>query len=184
MSRRIIAFVGPAGSGKTTLANEIMEYPDTYRIPIANRIRQVAEMAYGKIDKSESYTLRSYGKIDWDLNGRQVLQEIGGALRFFDLHFWLKALDRQIADTPDNAIIVIEDIRLDAEVQYLRDRYQTWVILCHAAREVRMSRIGAVAGEMDITETDWRHVKPDLRFDTQTESIEACVRIIVDECLS
>lgn len=183
MSRRVIGFVGPAGSGKTTLASRLSEHPRAVHLSIASAIREVASLAYGNIDKDALYSVPESNHTP-NPTGREILQDVGAVLRFHNPLFWLLALDRKIKATPEDSIIVIDDLRLDREVHWLREKYATWIVLCVASRSIRVERGLLPAGERDITETDWRFVKPDLSLDTGTEKIEDCLELIRAECLT
>ena len=184
MSKRVIAIVGPAGSGKTTLAEAICMHPKGVRLSIAAPIRSVAAVSFGEVQKHREYTINTKYGVERAITGREVLQEVGAALREFDPMFWLRAAESQIAKLGDDSIIVIDDVRLDREVDYFRKRYDTWVVLLWASRETREKRIGELHGERDITETDWQFAKPDIVINTDESSAQETLETVAKEVFS
>lgn len=184
MSKRIIAIVGPAGSGKTTLADGICNHPKAVRISIASPIRQVAAVSFGNVEKNQEYAVNTHYGVQRQISGREVLQEVGAALREFDVHFWLRAAESQIAQMDDDSIVVIDDVRLDREIDYFRKRYDTWVVLLWASRESRRERIGELRGERDITEVDWQYSQPDIIINTDESSAQEALEIVAKEVFS
>jgi hypothetical protein len=181
MNKRVIAIVGPAASGKTTLAEGICQHPKAVRLAIAQPIRTVAAVSFGEVQKERQYTVNTKYGIERAITGREVLQEVGAALREFDPYFWLRAAEAQIAKTSDDSIVVIDDVRLDREIDFLRKRYDTWVVLCWASRETRSERSGTLAGESDVTETDWQYCKPDIIVNTDELSKQAALELVAKE---
>ena len=52
---RSVAFIGKAGTGKTTLSQMLSEHHGYEVTSIAAPIREIAVMAYGKFDKAMKY---------------------------------------------------------------------------------------------------------------------------------
>ena len=84
----------------------------------------------------------------------------------------------------DDSIIVIDDVRLDREIDYFRKRYDTWVVLLWASRETRAKRSGELRGERDITEIDWQYAQPDIIINSDESSAQEALEIVAQEVFS
>ncbi len=169
-----IAFVGPQGSGKSTLAEMLTErrrQPYTL-LPIAEAIRSIASLAYcehwEEFGKDKVYHVRKLG-LDLDKSGRELLQDIGAALRDVDARFWVKAWYGEYEKLRRNGkgLVVIDDVRLPIEVKYLKEVVKDIVVVrVFASPEARSQRRGKLVGTSDITETAYQHAPYDLEIDT------------------
>ena len=150
---RSLAILGPQGSGKSTIASLFVEHREYRRHGIADAIKHIAAMAYYDLGKSEIITVdRHFGKTT--LSGRELLQDLGAALRGVDSHFWLRVWRRDYFELQRLGYgVVVDDVRLDAEVQYLRMVDPSILIVrLTASEEVRRERMGGVLlGAADIT---------------------------------
>jgi chloramphenicol 3-O-phosphotransferase len=165
-----IAFVGPQGSGKSTLA-EMLEQrrlsPYTV-IPIAQAIRNTAVLAYGEdFDKTKFYTQRRLG-LDIEVNGREILQDIGAQLRELDASFWIKAWHAEFLKFQGKGKpIVVDDVRLPLEAHWLRHHVPgITIVRVHATAEARTERRGSLQGASDVTEFGYLQTEYDLEIDT------------------
>ena len=169
-----IAFVGPQGAGKSTLAEMLTERRrQTYTLlPIAEAIRSVASIAYCNFmedfSKVGSYSVRKLG-LDVQKSGREILQDVGAALRDVDARFWVKAWNSEFQKLRSHGkdLVVVDDVRLPIEVEYLKECVRDLVVVrVFASVEVRSQRRGKLMGASDITETAYQHAPYDLEIDT------------------
>ena len=180
---RSLAILGPQGSGKSTIASLFVEHRGYQRHGIADSIKHIAAMAYDDLGKSEVLTVpRYFGETT--LTGRELLQDIGAALRSVDNHFWLRVWSRDYADLQRLGYgVVVDDVRLDAEVRYLRMVDPTiFIVRLMASEEIRRQRMGGnLIGTADITERGWTDSSSDLTVDTSNLSPEDAYRVITDK---
>lgn len=180
MAKRVVAIIGAAGTGKSTLAKGMERDYGAQRLAIADGVRRVAALSFGEeIWKSLTYVIGDDGR----MTGREVLQAVGAAMRSFDKYFWLRPVSRDIEANDGWPIVVIDDVRLVDEAQYLRNRHNAFVVLLVAPREVRAGRKD-LSGEEDATEIEWQTVKPDLVIDTSDTGVEEALRLVAKEVLS
>lgn len=180
---RSLAILGPQGSGKSTIAALFVEHRGYQRHGIADSIKHIAAMAYYELGKNETITVpRYFGETT--LTGRELLQDIGAALRSVDNHFWLRVWRRDYAELQRLGYgVVVDDVRLDAEVKYLRMvDPQIFVVRLTANEAVRAARMGGTLhGGADITERGWTDATCDLTVDTSDLSPEDAYRVITDK---
>lgn len=166
--RRNLAFIGPQGSGKTAIGMMLLEHQGYVRLSIADPIKEIVRSAYGSADKTAEYRIRTYDGTEL-VTGRELLQDVGAALRKIDLDFWLRQFTRrytEVAKAGKN--IVVDDVRLDHEVRYLQhiDPLLS-VVKIHAHAITRSNRLGGkVISSDDITETAWNLAPYDFSLDT------------------
>lgn len=165
---RNIALVGPQRAGKSTLAMMLMARQGYECMGIADEIKLLAGKAYHAFDKHDTYTVRSFSGEEQQ-TGREILQQIGAALRGVDRDFWLKCFTRKFVHSQKMGNhVVIDDVRLDREVAYLRHLDPKFVVvLVTASPLVREKRAGgSLVSPDDLTEIAWRGIEPDFTLDT------------------
>ena len=157
---RSIAIVGEMSAGKTTLADYLVENHGYTRVSFASRLKRIAAEVYndGKpIAKSDWYEglvqiNHRDERVPVQLSGRQLLQELGQAVKTLDERFWVRALLADIdAGVYGDGPYVTDDCRFDFEADTLRER--GFVVLKLATpEEVRMARYASVYGRLPTPE--------------------------------
>lgn len=179
---RSVAFIGPQGSGKSTVAGLFVEHRGYQRHGIADAVKHIAGMAYDGLTKTESLTVRRYSG-SATITGRELLQDIGAALRSVDVDYWLRVWRRDYFELQRLGYgVVIDDVRLDREVEYLRTVDPSIFIAgIHADAETRSARTGGpLRGANDVTERGWTNAALDLIVDTSGITAEETYRRITE----
>ena len=168
-----VAIVGKMGAGKSSLANHLVDVHKYTRVANAGALKALAAMAYGPIDKSETYRLTKSGGYSRDgtveVSGREVLQGIGQIVKEFDRDFWLKAMMRDM-EAKGNGPFVCDDTRFPFEADFLRER--GWLIVkLDVPDEVRAERYERLYGRRPTqaelshpSETEVDLIKEDVLF--------------------
>ncbi len=82
-----------------------------------------------------------------------------------DTHFWLRVWRKDYFELKRIGFgVVVDDVRLDAEVQYLRAiDPDIFIVRLTASEEVRRERVGGnLYGAADITERGWTDSRADI----------------------
>jgi len=179
---RSLAILGPQGSGKSTIAALFEEHRGYQRHGIADALKHIASMSRPGLVKTEMIKVRRYfGSAE--ITGREYLQDLGAALRGVDVDFLMNAWQQDFEEFKRHGYaVVVDDVRLDAEVKFLRGIDQTFfVVRLSASPDARAERMGgALYGAADITERGWTDSTSDLSLDTTHLTAEEAYRRITD----
>lgn len=123
---RSVAIVGPFASGKTTLADYLVEHHGYTRVSFAKRLKEVAAAVYNgglPIEKNLMYPVVKEGIGGIELSGRAILQELGQSVKALDEQFWIRWLLSDIdAGEYGDGPFVSDDTRFPYEADALRAR--------------------------------------------------------------
>jgi len=177
---RSVAFIGKAGTGKTTLSQMLSEHHGYELTSIASPIREVAVMAFGKFEKSMKYPQQTLG-LTRLITGRELLQEIGAALREMDTLFWMRVWLRRTKTGAEDGVVgsvrfVVDDVRLDAERAFIAAWYPDTLFV----RLVRPPEGELEAWQQDITERQAGDMHAELVLDTSALSPLECVEAVLE----
>lgn len=120
MKRKVIAFCGAAQSGKGYSCQRLMNTMGFTKTSFANALRDVAfstlgisfdegMLKYEELKKTPMYN---------DLTFRNILENLGSAIRKYDEDFWARSVIRFIQGTPKN--VCIDDLRYPNEYRVLK----------------------------------------------------------------
>lgn len=188
MSLFNVAIVGKMGAGKSSLANFLVDVHQYTRVANAGALKTLAQMAYGPIDKGQTYgvikAINMGSNLDYRMgeakvSGREILQGLGQVVKEFDRDFWLKAMSRDMENK--NPPFVCDDTRFPFEAEFLRQ--QGWIIVkLYVPKEVRAERYERLYGRQPTqeelshpSETEVDDIQEDLGLSGE-EPIESLVR--------
>ena len=120
MTRKVIAFCGFAQSGKGYSCKRLMTTMGFIKTSFAHTLRDVAfstlgipfdegMLHYEELKKTPLYN---------DLTFRNILENLGSAVRKYDEDFWAKGVLKFIQNTPKN--VCIDDLRYPNEYRVLK----------------------------------------------------------------
>lgn len=120
VKRKIRAYCGFQGSGKTYGCARLVETMGFQKISFADALRDVAFQTIGiPFDKGmEHYRKLKQTKLINDLTFRNMLENLGSAVRKYDKDFWVKAALEIIKSSPKN--ICIDDLRYYNEYSFIK----------------------------------------------------------------
>ena len=120
MQRKIRAFCGNEGSGKDYSCTRLIETMGFQKVAFADPLRDIAFQVIGiPFEKG----MKHYRKLKQtplinDLTFRNMLENLGAAVRKYDEDFWAKAALKVIKDSPKN--ICLSDLRYYNEYAILK----------------------------------------------------------------
>ncbi len=186
-----VAIVGKMGAGKSSLANFLVDVHEYTRVANAGALKALAQMAYGPIDKGQTYRITKHVPLvlpvdQWEqreVSGREILQGLGQVVKNFDRDFWLKAMTRDM-DTK-NPPFVCDDTRFPFEADFLRKN--GWIIVkLYVPKEIRAARYESLYGRLPTeaelnhpSETEVDEINEDLGLSGE-EPIESLVKQLFD----
>jgi hypothetical protein len=135
-----IAIVGKAGTGKTTAAEYLVEYQDYLRESFGQPIKDICMALFGKLE-------------------RDAMQSMGLVARSVDPYVFVRLLDRRIAERPEAAPFVVDDLRYETEASYAEGEGFVMVRITAPplVRQARLQQLGKWTGEVamhHVSETE------------------------------
>lgn len=150
MTHPNIALIGRMGSGKSTIAQLLIDLYGYSKMSWAQPVKDIAALAYGPIDKSTGYEIELPDGTAGVRTGRDLLQRIGtDAMRDqVDRAFWIRAGTRRIEARADIRW-VNDDTRFPNEADALARR--GWVIVrVQVDDATRFTRLGRVPSPEEL----------------------------------
>ena len=126
MKRKVIAFCGFEQSGKDYSCRILMETRGFKKVAFADALREVAFKTLGMTmeDGMKNYENLKSNPIYGNLTFRNILENLGSAIRRYDRNFWAKTVLVKLIECTDN--ICISDLRYANEYkvvsQFCRER--------------------------------------------------------------
>jgi len=182
-----VAIVGKFCSGKTTLANVLVDEYGFVKVSMANNMKNIVREVYGTLDKQDLiWRTRRDGTAE-QITVREMLQVLGESVKDADRDIWLKWLEQDMMFM--RGPFVMDDMRLLFEAEELKKA--GWVIVALVCPEpVRIARYveryGKPPSETETnhkTETESGLIEPDIRLDAtlSPEYLAAYVASIASE---
>ncbi len=137
----IIGLLGPAGSGKSSVAAYLVEKYGATRYSLAAPLKEIARRTMGFTEEQVNGTQAQKETIDerYGMTPRQFLQRLGtdGLREVFGADVWIDLLLAKIGrERPD--IAVVEDVRFENEAMKIR----AMTSFKHDARSIRPRPVG------------------------------------------
>ena len=117
--KNLIAFVGYPRSGKDAAADYLVEHHGYTRIAFGDAVKSLL-MTIDPVYGNDLEDLERC-KADGRLETREKLQNLGEVLRDFDPDFWVKTARNNMKKLPEDAKVVITDIRYQNEFHMVKD---------------------------------------------------------------
>lgn len=119
-NRKVIAFCGFQGSGKDYNCKRLMMTKGFIKVAFADALREISFKLLGyTIDEGmKHYEELKQTELINGLNFRNILENLGSAIRKYDRDFWAKTVLVQIAQTSKN--VCISDLRYANEYRVLK----------------------------------------------------------------
>jgi hypothetical protein len=149
---RSVALFGQMASGKSSIANILID-EGFIRMSFAGPLKSIAELAYGPVDKTATYTVTNLADgRERQISGREVLQGVGQSIKSHDRDFWLRCFFRNADNFSPNPLVV-DDGRFKFERDALRER--DWLVVgVQTPREERHARYLSAYGRYPTPEEE------------------------------
>lgn len=139
-----VAIFGKFCSGKTTLANVLVDEYGFTKVSMAENMKNIVKEVYGHTDKSHLVWVTRRDGTKEQITVREVLQRLGDAVKDADRDLWLKWLEQDMAFM--RGPFVMDDARLIFEAEELKK--SGWVLVKLSCPEkVRLERYMNVYGK-------------------------------------
>lgn len=124
MVKKVTAFVGVQGSGKSYRCAQLVKQGDYVTLAFADALRKILFVTLG-IPYEEGMARYDELKQTPLYNGqtlRNMLEHLGTeGIRKYDNDFWVKCLLKDLSELPDDVNVCISDLRFYNEYKYLKD---------------------------------------------------------------
>jgi len=129
----VIAVSGKAQSGKDTLCETIEEVFakdfDIFKFAFADELKEISKQVFGLTDHQVRTQEGKREYLDIDMTPRNVLQQVGEAMKKIDPYCWTKIIQRRIKQVFKDHIlnnceekpivILLSDLRFISELEFL-----------------------------------------------------------------
>ena len=151
--------IGPAASGKTTVANRLVASYGYSRASTGPVCRDVAQLLFGSQERS-------------------ILQSLADAVRAIDQDAWVRAALREAGPAP----IVFDSIRYSSDHAFLSELgFLTWAVVARpVTRDLRLIERGESLSQAELSHQSELPipVRPDFVVDTTDAKSQALTSMI------
>ena len=178
----VIALCGPAGSGKSTVANYLVEKYGAQRYGFATPLKEMVRAALDLTEEQVYGTQAQKEEIDprYGHSARWFLQRIGteGCRNTFGEDFWTKQCLEMIL-RQNQRLCVIEDTRFINESHAVLDegRIQGFVWRLHPVVDAESEARAAAAGS-HASEEEWRRLDANLEIQPEKRGVPELLALI------
>jgi len=149
-----LAIVGGFAAGKTTLSEGLVQQGYT-RVSFARYLKEIAARIYNEgvqLDKTGEYEVVSLEGVSHTLSGREVLQQLGQAVKALDRDFWIRSLfiDLDNGNYGDGPFVT-DDCRFPYEAEALKSQ-GFMVLKLDVDLDVRIQRYSQTYGRRPTPE--------------------------------
>lgn len=172
-----LAIVGGFAAGKTTLSEGLVQQGYT-RVSFARYLKEIAAHVYGgPIGKTDTYYVADLVTGDErEISGRQLLQELGQAVKVMDRNFWINSLLGELDNgNYGDGPFVTDDCRFPYEAQALKAEGFD-IIKLDTPMDVRIRRYEQTYGRVPTaaelvhpSEIELVDIVPDMTIDGEWE---------------
>jgi hypothetical protein len=190
----IIAVVGPAGAGKSSIADHLATKYGARRYAFARPLKEIARLAFDLAPEQVYGTQAQKEEVDprYNRSARWILQRLGteGVRAVLGQDFWTRMTMELIKrDAP--ALAVIEDARFSNECAIVREGYMSLVENHFAKSPGYVWRVLPPPGHMASTddgthasEREWREATCDAVIQPQQRGLPELFAHVDDLCQS
>lgn len=180
----LIGLLGPAGSGKSSVAQHLCDRYGAKRYSFAKQLKELARLTLDFSDAQVFGTQQEKETVDtrYGFSPRWFLQRLGteGCRKIFGPNVWVEACFRQIGlDAPE--VAVIDDVRFSNEARQIREA--GWVRDGHVIR--LLPPPGRETTEVHSThasEVEWREANVDFEVAPVDRGLPELYRLVDDVC--
>ncbi len=172
----VIALCGPAGSGKSTVADYLVTKYGAWRFGFAQPLKLMVGNALNFSVTQLHGTQKQKEAIDprYGHSARWFLQRFGteGCRKVFGEDFWTKQCLGSIV-RQDRALVVIEDMRFEdeAEAVLMDERLNGFVWRLHPVDDAETVARAAAAGTHE-SEQEWRTLQASLELNPSSRGVD------------
>lgn len=131
----VVALVGPAGSGKSTVAHVLKDQYNFQAVAFAEPLKEGCKHLFNLSEAQlKNHVLKEMEDSRWNLSPRQIFQQMGDLMKKnFGDDFFIQTTISNINEYAfQNIDVVVEDCRFEKEYIMLKEKYE-----CICVRVVR-----------------------------------------------
>lgn len=177
-----IALMGPAGAGKTTVANYLEERYGARRFGLAGPLKEIAKRVMAFSDEQLYGTQEQKEAIDprYGMSARTFLQKLGtdGCRDIMGEDIWTDTCIRTILGT-NPVLAVVDDMRFVSEAYSFRNdhRFRGYVWRLWPIEDAETAARAAAAG-VHASEREWSFAEADVELRPKARGVEELLALV------